>query len=72
MAAVLPNPRRWNPAARGPYVVRNSRRIMDRMRASGFLPDEPALLQIAPTQAPVLQIVPAGNPPASSPAPPRI
>jgi monofunctional biosynthetic peptidoglycan transglycosylase len=40
MAVVLPNPRRWNPAQRGRYVERNMRRIMDRMRASGLLPEE--------------------------------
>jgi monofunctional biosynthetic peptidoglycan transglycosylase len=42
MAVVLPNPRRWSPARRGRYVERNMRRIMDRMRASGLLPDEPS------------------------------
>jgi len=42
MAVVLPNPRRWNPAARGRYVERNVRRVMDRMRASGFLPEDNA------------------------------
>lgn len=31
MAVVLPNPRRWSPAGRGPYVERNSRRILGRM-----------------------------------------
>jgi monofunctional biosynthetic peptidoglycan transglycosylase len=41
MTVVLPNPRRWNPAAGGRYVERNMRRIMVRMRASGFLPEEP-------------------------------
>jgi monofunctional biosynthetic peptidoglycan transglycosylase len=40
MAVVLPNPRRWNPAQRGPYVQRNMQRVMMRMRASGFLPAE--------------------------------
>ncbi|MDD5657924.1 MAG: monofunctional biosynthetic peptidoglycan transglycosylase, partial [Elusimicrobia bacterium] len=39
MAVVLPNPRRWNPAVQGRYVARNMRRVMVRMRASGFLPD---------------------------------
>jgi monofunctional biosynthetic peptidoglycan transglycosylase len=34
MAVVLPNPRRWNPAKRGPYVERNSRRIFGRMTAA--------------------------------------
>lgn len=34
MAVVLPNPRRWSPAKRGPYVERNSRRIMGRMEAA--------------------------------------
>ena len=50
MAVVLPNPRRWNPAKRGPYVERNSARIMgriaaaDRARAAaaGEVPAEPA------------------------------
>jgi monofunctional glycosyltransferase len=40
LAAVLPNPRRWNPASDSKYVARNSRRIMQRMKESGFLPDE--------------------------------
>lgn len=40
MAVVLPNPRRWSPAKRGPYVERNSRRIIGRMRASGLWPDD--------------------------------
>lgn len=34
MAVVLPNPRRWDPAKRGPYVERNSQRIIDRMMAA--------------------------------------
>ena len=34
MAVVLPNPRRWNPATRGVYVERNSRRIIGRMMAA--------------------------------------
>jgi monofunctional biosynthetic peptidoglycan transglycosylase len=42
MAVVLPNPRRWNPAQRGRYVERNTRRVMGRMRASGLLPEEAA------------------------------
>jgi monofunctional biosynthetic peptidoglycan transglycosylase len=40
MAVVLPNPRRWSPARRGPYVERNMERVMKRMRSSGFLPAE--------------------------------
>ncbi|MBI2387067.1 MAG: monofunctional biosynthetic peptidoglycan transglycosylase [Elusimicrobia bacterium] len=34
MAVVLPNPRRWSPAKRGPYVERNSARIMGRIAAA--------------------------------------
>jgi monofunctional biosynthetic peptidoglycan transglycosylase len=34
MAVVLPNPRRWDPAKRGKYVERNSKRIIDRMLAA--------------------------------------
>ena len=34
MAVVLPNPRRWNPAKRGIYVERNSKRIFGRMLAA--------------------------------------
>ena len=34
MAVVLPNPRRWDPAKRGVYVERNSKRIIDRMMAA--------------------------------------
>lgn len=37
MAAVLPNPRRWKPVGQSRYVARNSRRILQRMRASGML-----------------------------------
>lgn len=33
MAVVLPNPRRWDPAKRGKYVERNSKRILGRMAA---------------------------------------
>lgn len=40
MAVVLPSPAKHNPAKGGRYVDRNSRRVMNRMRASGFLPDE--------------------------------
>ncbi len=39
MAVVLPNPRRWSPAKRGPYVERNSRRIIGRMQKSGLWPE---------------------------------
>ena len=39
MAAVLPNPRRWDPSKRGPYVTRNAARIAGRMAASGLWPD---------------------------------
>ncbi|MDD5303487.1 MAG: monofunctional biosynthetic peptidoglycan transglycosylase [Elusimicrobia bacterium] len=34
MAVVLPNPRRWDPAKRGVYVERNSKRIIARMMAA--------------------------------------
>ena len=37
LAAVLPSPRRWNPAAPGRYVSMRSETILDRMRHSGFL-----------------------------------
>ncbi len=40
MAVVLPNPRRWKPVGGSRYVERNKRRILERMRASGFLPEE--------------------------------
>ncbi len=40
LAVVLPSPRRHDPAKRGRYVERNMRRVMARMRASGFLPEE--------------------------------
>lgn len=39
MAVVLPNPRRWSPDKRGPYVDRNSRRIIGRMQRSGLWPE---------------------------------
>jgi hypothetical protein len=39
MAVVLPNPRRWRPVGESRYVARNSRRVLGRMRASGFLPE---------------------------------
>lgn len=40
MAVVLPSPRRHDPARKGRYVERNMRRVMERMRASGLLPEE--------------------------------
>lgn len=40
MAVVLPNPKRWSPSRRGRYVERNMRRVMQRMKASGLLPEE--------------------------------
>jgi monofunctional glycosyltransferase len=39
MAVVLPNPRRWDPSKAGPYVQRNSARIITRMAASGLWPE---------------------------------
>jgi monofunctional biosynthetic peptidoglycan transglycosylase len=57
MAAVLPNPRRWDPSKAGPYVTRNSARIAARMAASGLWPqpEEAALDDSVSTAA----IVPA-------------
>ncbi|MFA6316697.1 MAG: monofunctional biosynthetic peptidoglycan transglycosylase [Elusimicrobiota bacterium] len=58
MAVVLPNPKRWSPAKKGRYVERNMRRIMGRMRASGYLPEEegdpvlPDELSVSTTAAP--------------------
>ena len=40
LAVVLPNPRRWKPVGTSRYVARNSARVMARLRASGFLPEE--------------------------------
>lgn len=40
LAAVLPSPRRHNPAKDSRYVARNKARILSRMKASGLLPDE--------------------------------
>jgi monofunctional biosynthetic peptidoglycan transglycosylase len=40
MAVVLPNPRRWDPSKNGPYVARNSARIVARMQASGLWPED--------------------------------
>ena len=40
LAAVLPSPRRWNPAAPGRYVSMRSDTILDRMRRSGYLVDD--------------------------------
>lgn len=40
MAVVLPNPRRWDPAKGGPYVEKNSARIIERMAASGLWLDD--------------------------------
>ena len=50
MAVVLPNPKRWSPARKGRYVERNMRRVLARMRASGFLPEEVAGLPGAELQ----------------------
>jgi monofunctional biosynthetic peptidoglycan transglycosylase len=46
LAVVLPSPARHDPGRGGPYVDRNSRRVMARMRMSGFLPDEDADYQV--------------------------
>ncbi len=43
LAVVLPSPRRHNPAKGGRYVDRNRRRVIERMRASGYLPEENGL-----------------------------
>lgn len=43
MAVVLPSPRKHNPAKRGKYVERNMRRVLERMKASGYLDDAAAL-----------------------------
>ena len=40
LAVVLPTPRRWDPSKRGPYVERNSARIVARMMDSGLWPDD--------------------------------
>ena len=40
LAVVLPNPRRWKPVGESRYVARNSARVLERMRASGLLPEE--------------------------------
>ena len=42
MAVVLPNPRRWNPAEKSPYVESNRPRIMGCLRWLGLLPEEAA------------------------------
>ncbi|MBI2790157.1 MAG: monofunctional biosynthetic peptidoglycan transglycosylase [Elusimicrobia bacterium] len=57
MAVVLPNPRRWNPAKRGPYVERNSARIMGRIAAAdraraARAGEAPAEADLAPEAAP--------------------
>lgn len=57
MAVVLPNPRRWNPAKRGPYVERNSARIMGRIEAAdraraAAAGEAPAEADMAPEPAP--------------------
>jgi len=41
LAVVLPNPRRWDPGKGGKYVEKNSRRIIERMAASGLWPEAP-------------------------------
>lgn len=40
LAVVLPSPQRHNPARKGRYVERNRERVISRMRASGYLPEE--------------------------------
>jgi len=42
LAVVLPSPLRHDPGKGGRYIDRNSRRVMARMRMSGYLPDEDA------------------------------
>ena len=46
LAVVLPSPVRHDPGKGGPYVDRNSRRVLARMRLSGYLPDEEADYQV--------------------------
>jgi len=55
LAVVLPNPRRWDPAQNGPYVQRNSARIVARMAASGLWP-EPDEFASAPSTTDVLAV----------------
>ncbi len=40
LAAALPSPRRYNPTGGTRYMERQKSRIISRMRASGYLPDE--------------------------------
>lgn len=53
MAVVLPNPRRWDPSKNGPYVQRNSARIVARMQASGLWPEPDAFSDAVSTEAAV-------------------
>lgn len=43
LAAVLPSPRRYNPVKGTRFMEKRKDQITDRMRASGYLPDETAL-----------------------------
>ncbi|MBI5622392.1 MAG: monofunctional biosynthetic peptidoglycan transglycosylase [Elusimicrobia bacterium] len=71
MAVVLPNPKRWSPAKRGRYVERNMRRIMGRMKASGYLPDEEGETVLPEELSVSTQTAPGeGLPSAGSPLPP--
>jgi len=49
LAVILPSPRRHNPAKGGKYVERNMKRVMDRMRASGYLPQDESLTSLEQT-----------------------
>lgn len=70
MAVVLPNPRRWDPAKRGRYVERNSRRIVGRMIASGLWPEEDAEVATSTTEAAVVAAsTEAAAAPLTAPAP---
>ena len=39
LAVILPSPRRWSPVNRPRHVERGMRRVIDKMRASGYLED---------------------------------
>jgi monofunctional biosynthetic peptidoglycan transglycosylase len=50
LASILPSPRRWNPASERAFMAQRRTRLIARMRAAGYLPEEaPAAIPLEPS-----------------------
>jgi len=74
LAAVLPSPRRYNPVKGTRFMERRKSRIVGRMRASGYLPEEAetedldaSLEEVISSTAPVAPAAEAAQPGTSVP-----